>query len=347
MDKYSAAMTNAMFKNPDNLDPTLNYDELVKKTSDIYKPDEAIAEDIKNMDKKSEVYSIKKRDSKGNVTETKERIETAAGFEPYLDKNGEFQGVIPQHTEAPLTESSKLVNDYITKTKDSKEPLNLITDDHYERLRKSDPVIMGAVNKDTRDFAVAMNKELTPEEITTFQKAKIFDLYLRSGKGGFKHETVEAKLAPVTNLNVNTGGGKGKGAPTVRDIYDHVSKSFAANTSKDKPYLQMNLIDEDAQKIIVDAVNDKKKVNNIPQENIYIKRDPKSGDLYAMYYDIDKGQTPFKGEGDYIVKVGKSLNIKATPGTTNKSAAVVQANEADKRKTSQTKGFKGTDKPMY
>ena len=330
-DKYARELAKAAFLNPDNkvkdtFDPTLNYDDLVRKTGDIYKPDEAIAEDIKNMPKNSEVYSVKKRDSKGNVTETKERIETAAGFEPYLDKDGVFQGVIPQHTEAPLTETSKSVNDYITKTKDSKEPLNLITDDHYERLRKSDPVIMGAVNKDTRDFAVAMNRELTPEEITTFQKAKIFDLYLRSGKGGFKHETVEAQLSPVTKINVNTGGGK-SGPTTVRDISGGIEDAYKEYVRPNKPYLQMNLLKEDEQGIVLDAVRNKGEMyKNVPQDRVYIRKDESTGDFYA--YVLNKGENPMRGEGKPVVKLGESLNIKATPGTKGKSEAVSVTNKA-------------------
>lgn len=331
-DKYARELAKAAFLNPDGksvkdtFDPTLNYDDLVRKTGDIYKPDEAIAEDIKNMPKNSEVYSVKKRDSKGNVTETKERIETATGFEPYLDKDGIFQGVIPQHTEAPLTETSKSVNDYITKTKDSKEPLNLITDDHYERLRTSDPVIMGAVNKDTRDFAVAMNRELTPEEITTFQKAKIFDLYLRSGKGGFKHETVEAQLSPVTKINVNTGGGK-SGPTTVRDISGGIEDAYKEYVRPNKPYLQMNLLKEDEQLIVLDAVRNKGEMyKNVPQDRVYIRKDESTGDFYA--YVLNKGENPMRGEGKPLVKLGESLNIKATPGTKGKSEAVSVTNKA-------------------
>jgi hypothetical protein len=354
-DKYESEYIKNAFYNPDGtqkkeLDDSKDYDADVRQFGDIYNMDEAVAADVQSMAKNSETRDVQERGANGVLRKVKKEIETATGFEPSIDKQGVFEGVVPKHIEAPVTDASKAVNDYITGQTNSTQPLNLITDDNYKRVQSND-VIMGAVNRDTRKFADEMSKTQgrvpTPEETDIFQKAKLFDIYKRASNAGFAHKTLQAQLAPVTKVTVNTGGGS-KGAPTIRDIYKNVSDSFAANTREDKPYLQLNLLDEDSQKIIVDAVNDKKKVNNIPQENIYIKKDPKSGDLYAMYYDIEKGQSPFKGEGDYIVKVGKSLNIKATPGTAGKSAAVVQTNEADKTKTSPKKGgYKGTKNKMY
>jgi len=352
-DKYEAEFIKNAFYNPDGvtlkqeLDDSKDYDADVRQFGDIYNIDEAVAYDIQNMAKNSETRDVQERGANKILRKVKKKIETATGFEPSIDKQGVFEGVVPKHTEAPVTDASKAVNDYITGQANSTQPLNLITDDTYERVKSND-VIMGAINRATSEFGAEMLKTKgrtpTTEETAIFQKAKLFDIYKRQANAGFKHETLQAQIAPVTNNYLNTGKGN-KGAPTIRDIYGNVSDSFAANTREDKPYLQLNLLDEDSQKIILDAVNDKKKTNDIPQNQVYIKKDPGTGDLYAMY--IKKGQDPFKGEGEYVVKVGKSLNIKATPGTAGKSAAVVQTNEADKTKTSPKKGgFKGTNKSM-
>ena len=379
MNKYSSAMINAAFLNPDGsvkdeFDPTQNYDEMVKKTADIYNPDEAVAEDIKNMAKSVNKYDVQERGADKVLRKTSKNIETAIGFEPYLDKEGVFQGVIPQHTEAPITESSKAVNDYITGQKDSKQPLNLITDDQYARIQ-SNPVIMGAVNKDTRDFASAIGRIPTQEEITTFQKAKLFDLYSRSSKAGFKHETVEAKLAPVTKINVNTGGGKG-GESTIRDIqtpaiklYNNLqskktqainlfsqgksieevakilkldpvgSKSFLQNAQSGKAVYSMPL---NTQGLDVEFVNNiVKNVNEGQPENEKKSR----SELYVELNDKNEWEVKDLSNNNYLITTipATTLGVGAEQGTKSKNTYIQKYKKGDKSTTSQTKGKKVTD----
>jgi len=380
MNKYSSAMINAAFlqdgKVKDEFDPTQNYDEIVKKTADIYNADEAVAEDIKNMAKSVNKYDVQERGADKVLRKTLKNIETATGFEPYLDKEGVFQGVIPQHTEAPVTDSSKAVNDYITGQKDSKQPLNLITDDQYARIQ-SNPVIMGAVNKDTRDFAIALGRTPTQEEITTFQKAKLFDLYSRSSKAGFKHETAEAKLAPVTKVNVSTGGNK-SGSSTIRDIHTPAvtlyggfldkkrkavelfsqgksteevakavnldpakSKSFLENAKKGDATYSMPLttrgLDVEFVNSIVDNTNKSQNENEKKSRN----------ELYVELNDKGEWEVLDASNNNYLLATipATTLGVGAEQGAKSKNAYIQQK----KTETSPTKkgGFKGTDKPMY
>jgi len=236
-DKYEAEFIKNAFYNPDNtqkkeLDDSKDYDADVRQFGDIYNIDEAVASDVQNMAKNSETRDVQERGANGVLRKVKKKIETATGFEPSIDKQGVFEGVVPKHTEAPVTDASQAVNDYITGQANSTQPLNLITDDTYERVKSND-VIMGSINRDSRKFSDEMLKTKgrtpTTEETAIFQKAKLFDTYKNASNAGFRHETLQAQLAPVTRVTVNTGGGN-KGAPTIRDIYGNVSDSFVANT---------------------------------------------------------------------------------------------------------------------
>ena len=377
-DKYEAEFIKNAFYNPDGvtlkqeLDDSKDYDADVRQFGDIYNIDEAVAFDIQNMAKNSETRDVQERGANKVLRKVKKEIETATGFEPSIDKQGVFEGVVPKHTEAPVTDASKAVNDYITGQANSTQPLNLITDDTYERVKSND-VIMGAVNRDTRKFADEMSKTQgrvpTPEETDIFQKAKLFDIYKRQANAGFKHKTLQAQIAPVTRVTVNTGGGD-KGTSTIRDIHtpafklysdmqskkttafdlfkqgksiEEVAKAVNLDPVKSKPFLESAKLGKvkysmplNAQGLDVEFVNSIVDNTNKSQP----ENDKKSrNELFVELNDNGEWEVKDMSNNNYLLATlpATTLGVGAEQGTKSKNAYIQQ------KKT----GYKGTKNKMY
>lgn len=301
-----------------NIDPTLNYDAATRKSGSIYNVDEAVGEDIKNMAKASNKYTVKERGADKVLHTVTKNIETATGFEPLLDSQGVFQGVVPQHTIAPQTDETKSINQYLTGTQNPTEPLRLVSDDLYSRVQNN-PSIMGAVNADTVEYAKSLGRTPKPEEIIAFQKAKLYDIYSRSGRSGFKREDVKVDLAPVTNVRVSTGGAGGK-EPTINDIYTRLhgfveSKldEYKQNPDKfgKKDWVQANMLDADIRKVVLSEAREALGDNTISVADIKIKLD-ENGQM-GIYNKKDKllGQLTQQG-----------LNVRATPKAAGKEKEI-------------------------
>ena len=206
-----------------NLDTAVDFDSEIKKSGNIYKLDEAVGEDIKNMGKSSEMTDVNVRDAKGNIRKVKKKIQTSSSFVPDIDANGVFNGVVPEHTVAPTTDATKSISQYISG--DANKPLRLVSDNEFNRMRYNDAV-MGGINAETQKFAQALGRVPQPEEIIAFQKAKLYDIYSNNAKVGFVHEDVQETKSPITKniTNVSVGGAGGE----KRDIYTPAAEQYKA-----------------------------------------------------------------------------------------------------------------------
>jgi hypothetical protein len=317
-----------------NIDPTLNYDAATRKSGSIYNVDEAVGEDIKNMAKASNKYTVKERGADGKLHSVTKNIETTTGFDALLDNQGVFQGVVPQHTIAPQTDETKSINQYLTGTQNPTEPLRLASDDLYSRVQNN-PSIMGAVNADTVEYAKSLGRTPKTEEIIAFQKAKLYDIYSRSGRSGFKREDVKVDLAPIvkSTTNVNVGGA----GDAVRDLYtpakniydnmqslktkavqlfkngksvEDVAKELNLDPTKSKPFLQTAQQGKGTYTMPLNTENlDAEFTTSIVK---------KLEDIGAKYIENESGDKKSYDAGNLAIRLNKQGNWEIFPYLNNK-----------------------------
>lgn len=306
--------------NLNNVDITHNYVNDVLNNDDIYNLDVAVGEDIKNMGKSSEMKDVMVRDAKGNITKVKKKIQTSSSFVPDIDAQGVFQGVVPEHTVAPASDATKSISKYISG--DPNKELRLVSDNEFNRMRYNLGV-MGAINAETKKYAQALGRVPTPEEIITFQKAKLFDVYANNAKKGFVHEDVQETKAPVTKVSVSVGGTGDKNLQ-IRDVYKQVIDRFeqeadAVEKGGQAAFVPINKMEADAGTIITDIANKRNpgRATKYNADDLYIVR---TGDM--------KGYEIRDVEGNLVMPFNKAedINPEANYGTKVKQKAATTPN---------------------
>lgn len=307
-----------------NLNTAVDFDSEIKKSGNIYKLDEAVGEDIKNMGKSSELKDVMVRDAKGNVTKVKKKIQTSSSFVPDIDEKGVFQGVVPEHTIAPATDATKSISQYISG--DANKPLRIVSDNEFNRMRYNDAV-MGGINAETQKFAQALGRVPQPEEIIAFQKAKLYDIYANNAKVGFVHEDVQETKAPITKNITNVSvGGAGDKTLQVRDVYKQVIDRFEQEADGVErggraAFVPINKMEADAGTIITDIAN-KRNLGRATKYN--------ADDLYIVRTGDMKGYEIRDAEGALVMPFNKAedINPKGNYGTKVKQKAATTPSNA-------------------
>lgn len=154
----------------------------------------------------------------------------------------------------------------------------------------------------------------TDKIVSTPEQAAAADAIIRASMPQEQSEEQELQRQP--SVRVYTGGGRGGGSDTekeVNDVYDIIDRAATEKKKEGKPYLQMNLLPVDAQTLVIDFA--KKATNkDYSQEDLKII---KGDDGRIGIYDADSNL--FLG---YLRRVG--TNLKVQPGVGEKREVVAQ-----------------------
>lgn len=327
----------------ENLDPTKDYESEILTNGDIYNVGEAIAKDVKEQPKSSELRDVLRRDVKGNVYGAKTRIQTSSSYVPTYetDEKGKqiFKGVEPINYVAPENDSTQTVKSYFGTSQ--AQPLKLIDDKEYYRIKSSNPIIMGALNQETRKFAASQYPTGVPKEqeakfnqdILTFQKAKLYQLYNEASRG-FVHEDVEKTQAPVTKVSVSVGGA---GADAdFRNIWKEVIDTYekekeGVERGGRMAAINISQLQPQAGIIITDIANKR----NPGRDTKY-----NAEDLTLVRTGDNKGYEIIDSDGNKVMPFDKpqDINPKVNWGTKTKQKSGTEAGEKPKKaKLSESK----------
>jgi major membrane immunogen (membrane-anchored lipoprotein) len=371
---------NKMFMNPDGsvredieaIDPTQDYTTQILTNGDIWN-DSAIYAAIDKSQANPLSYKNKTlyRDPTGKSVLSDVEYAHSEFYAPEMDASGHFTNKFRPANYKKATDANNNVMQ-VPKLDAMGRPMvdkqgntitedqNIISDDAWKFFKEANPQTIPVINRKLINYGKQHNVDpggIEAENAVRHELFNQFDIYPKKAKASIVSGTqYKIPTAP------RSGGGKGDGKDVQRKMFEEITNAYTEGEGlaggiaggvsekggKMFSYNASNL-ETDTGNHLVEVINKRfpSKKRNIDQLEIYRNtagtievRDVKSGKLLlplSEAFDI----------GGQVSKGGKVKAVEETEKEKMKTGISPKIVGKAKSGTSQTKGFKGTNKKLY
>jgi len=332
--KFNEYFKKAAYLSPDGtipddlsgLDITRDYGTYVLENAPIWNAG-AIDNLITKAGSGSSTERVYTKDANKKVRESEIKIESPLHMKPILDKSGHFTGqfemphvilkdgdeIIQQDVIDESTGKPKLD----AQNKPIKEPVKMLPLEDYETITQ-DKGANGYIRQKITEFG------LDPDSTAgqNYGRKVAFEALNASSKAKTRFSELKGQAAaPITKINVSTGGGSGSKAPTINDVYSRLKvfvddklKKYKDNPNVygKKDWVQINALDSDIRKVILAEARDATGNNDLGIQSIKIKVDDNG---VMGIYDVKKNKLITQ-----ITEQG--VNVAASVGTPSKNLVI-------------------------